>query len=127
MAEEKKSPTAGDVVEAERIRQDEVDKLRKKDEDIRTEGAAAREAGAEQARSPSAEGSFHGDARPATDVPAPQSLQPTFPNVPTEGFRRNPANQQTMMPPERQAPRPADDALIGQGRVKPSQQPASEK
>jgi hypothetical protein len=126
MADNKLTPE-----EQEQLRQEEVDRLRKREEDRRAGAVDARAAGREALKDPPAEGPYHGDARPAVEVrQAPGNPYPTFKNVPGEGYRRNPANQATELPPERQAPRPADDK-IGQGRVKPHEQPpqteASEK
>lgn len=119
MADNDKKPTPE---EEEKLRQEHVERLRTREADQRAGAAEAREAGQEALKEPSAEGSYHGDARPAVEVRGNVGGPvPTFPNVPGEGYRRNPANQATELPPERQAPRPPDH-LIGQGRVKPGQQ-----
>lgn len=41
----------------------------------------------------------------------------TFPNVPKEGYKINPTNATQELPPERQAPRPADPKQIGVGAL----------
>jgi hypothetical protein len=115
---------ADDVSEAdkERIRQEEVDKMRKAGADQKTEANAAREAVAGGEQTDEA-GGMHPGARPAR-MARPAGMQPeTFPNEPGQGYRPNPANMKTELPPERQAP-PAPEGHIGQGRVKPHEHAA---
>lgn len=105
MADEKKlSPE-----EEDELRRAEIQKLHDAERERRDDAAAAREHYKET-----------GEARlPRPSLSVSQGLQPTFPNVPGEGYRPNPANMKNQLPPERQAPRPPDH-LIGTGRVKPS-------
>lgn len=106
----------------ERLRQEEMNRLRNAEAYRRQESANARAETSEAAKSPGPEaGGMHPGARDAR-YPRPAGMTPeTFPNLPGGGFRRNPANQQTELPPERQAP-PAPEGKIGQGRVKPHEQ-----
>lgn len=113
--------------EKERIRSEEINRLRTKQEDTQKANAEKREDGEEaraQASDPS--GGVHGDARPARATQFEGGPPPgSFPNVPNTGFRQNPANQKVDLPPERQAPVPPE-GKAGQGRVKPHEQPVEE-
>lgn len=114
-------------LEAERLRQEEVDKLRKKDQDQQDDANAARADVGEASKEPGLEaGGMHPGARPARFARPPGMTPETFPNEPGQGYRPNPANQKTELPPERQAPVPPA-GKIGQGRVKPHEQPAEPK
>lgn len=113
--------TTEDLARDEQIRQAEVDRMRKDEALRREQDAAARADVAEGAQHPGA-GGVNPGAREARSA-RPSGMQPeTFPNKPGGGYRPNPANQKTEMPPERQAP-PAPEANVGQGRVKPHEQP----